>query len=252
MAELYDQVRPSYPEALVDDVLAMAPTRTAPELLEVGAGTGRATTLFAARGAAVLALEPSPGMAAIAERNCSGHPAVAVERVEFERWEPRGARFDVVLAAQAWHWISPDVRCAKARSVLTAGGALAVFWNRVSWDACPLAAALDHVYRTIAPELARDGPSHPRSTTSPHQLTDFEREVEATAGLGEAEVRRYPWRRAYASEDYVSLLRTHSDHALLPEERRERLLEAVAGVIDRAGGVLELSYAAVLCAARAC
>jgi hypothetical protein len=40
-AELYDQARPSYPEALIDEVIAFAPP--SPRVLEVGAGTGKAT-----------------------------------------------------------------------------------------------------------------------------------------------------------------------------------------------------------------
>jgi hypothetical protein len=47
VAELYDRSRPSYPPALVDDVLGLV--GVAPRVLEVGAGTGKATVLFAAR-----------------------------------------------------------------------------------------------------------------------------------------------------------------------------------------------------------
>jgi hypothetical protein len=53
VAELYDQARPSYPAVLFDDVIAFAPQ--SPRVLEVGAGTGKATVLLAERG-----LESSP------------------------------------------------------------------------------------------------------------------------------------------------------------------------------------------------
>ena len=43
----YDQVRPGYPDDLVDDVTALSGAGPA---LEVGAGTGKATVSFAARG----------------------------------------------------------------------------------------------------------------------------------------------------------------------------------------------------------
>lgn len=66
MAELYDRSRPSYPPALVDDVLefAGAVPGSADRALEVGAGTGKATTLFAERGVSVVALEPGGALAA--------------------------------------------------------------------------------------------------------------------------------------------------------------------------------------------
>jgi tRNA G46 methylase TrmB len=54
VAELYD----SYPPALVDDLVAMAGLDGGQAVLEVGAGTGKATVLFAQRGIPVLAIEP--------------------------------------------------------------------------------------------------------------------------------------------------------------------------------------------------
>jgi hypothetical protein len=49
VASAYERYRPGYPDAVVDQVLASAggPVRTA---LEIGAGTGKATRVFAGRG----------------------------------------------------------------------------------------------------------------------------------------------------------------------------------------------------------
>jgi hypothetical protein len=43
VADLYDRSRPSYPEALVDDVVEYAGAAVADPALEIGAGTGKAT-----------------------------------------------------------------------------------------------------------------------------------------------------------------------------------------------------------------
>src|SRR5258708_34542599 len=57
MAEAYERFRPGYPVELLDMVMTYArqPVRTA---LEIGAGTGKATRLFAQRGVTVTATEP--------------------------------------------------------------------------------------------------------------------------------------------------------------------------------------------------
>jgi hypothetical protein len=47
-AKLYDAVRPSYPAALVDDVIARCSPR---RMLEIGAGTGKATVGWPAHAA---------------------------------------------------------------------------------------------------------------------------------------------------------------------------------------------------------
>jgi SAM-dependent methyltransferase len=164
VAELYDSSRPSYPAALVDDALAFAPpASTGPlRVIEVGAGTGKATALFAERGATVLAIEPNAEMAALARSNLAAFGDVTVVEREFETWEPAAGRFELLVCAQAWHWIEPRVRMAKAREALVEHGAMALFWNRPMWDRCELAEGLRGAYATHAHEFGdAPGPMHP-------------------------------------------------------------------------------------------
>ncbi|MEV4924567.1 hypothetical protein [Streptomyces roseoverticillatus] len=49
-ADQYDAARPGYPGRLVEDVLGFAALPTGVPAVEVGAGTGKATLAFAARG----------------------------------------------------------------------------------------------------------------------------------------------------------------------------------------------------------
>jgi SAM-dependent methyltransferase len=246
VAELYDRARPSYPAALVDDVLALAPS---PRVLEVGAGTGKATVLFAARGAQVLALEPDPEMAAVARRNAAGYDAVEVVETEFEQWEAPEP-FGALISAQAWHWIAPEVRYARARAALLDGGLLAVFWNRPDWDRCALRDEIDEVYRDID-LMHSPGPMQPRPMI-PARRDDWTQEIAATARFTAPEVRLYEWARDYTTEQYIELLQTHSDHILLPPAQRAALLDGVAAVIDAHGGAFGVPYSTRLCLARAC
>jgi protein-L-isoaspartate O-methyltransferase len=103
VAELYDRARPSYPTAVVDELIERASVRPGDRVLEVGAGTGKLTCLLAERGLAVLALEPSGEMAELARINCERYPLVEVEQVDFERWQPSVPPLPLVVSAQAWH-----------------------------------------------------------------------------------------------------------------------------------------------------
>ncbi|MCP4423480.1 MAG: SAM-dependent methyltransferase, partial [Chloroflexi bacterium] len=69
-AELYDEVRPSYPEALVEDVVALSGIGKNGRILEVGPGPGTATLPFAQRGYRMLAIELGEHLAALAAENC--------------------------------------------------------------------------------------------------------------------------------------------------------------------------------------
>lgn len=244
VAELYERRRPSYPPELVDEVLQRAgrPRRA----LEVGAGTGRATELFVARGVHVDALEPSREMAAIARAK-----GLSVTEAEFEAWRPPGEPYPLLFSAQAWHWIDPAVAYLRAREALVAGGLLAAFWNRVEWERCTLSGPLGAVYERLAPELSADNPMYPAAERKHELWGSWESAITATDGLAEPELLSFRHAVRYRAGEYAELLRTHSDHIVLADATRESLLAAVGATIEAAGGAIELPLVVRLCLARA-
>lgn len=248
VADLYDHSRPSYPEALVDGVLEFARARPSDRAVEVGAGTGKATVLFAARGLDIVAIEPSAEMAAVARRNCAGYENVTVEQTEFERWRAPQQAFRLVFSGQAWHWISPEVRYVAARAALADGGALAAFWNVPDWSACDLRDEIGEAYRRNGHGGDVGDPMNP---TTPAEDDDWAAEIAGTAGFDEAEVRGYRWHRDYTTAEHLDLLGTHSACLVLDPRDRERLLSDIAGAIDGHGGSFRMTYQTRLCLARA-
>jgi SAM-dependent methyltransferase len=247
VAELYDRVRPSYPRSLVEDVVSAAGTERA---LEVGAGTGKATVLFARAGVSVLALEPSREMAAVARRNCAAFPGVRIEELEFEDWDA-GERFALLVSAQAWHWVRPSERYRRARAALVGGGVLAAFWNRVEWGRCESLAAMRGAYDRAGVVVAADDLMDPRGSASLGQHDWWIGEIDGTSGFGHAAVRAYRWSEEYSVEEYVALLRTHSSQLVLETAAREALLELVGEAIEASGGSIRIPYVTQLCLARA-
>jgi SAM-dependent methyltransferase len=249
VADLYDRFRPTYPDPLIDELIAVCGLDGSSPALEVGAGTGKATVMFAARGIAVLGIEPNAEMARVARRNCSAYPDVEIEESDFERWDPRGRHFPLVFSAQAWHWVDPGVGYPKARDVLLPEGCLGAFWNRFAWEKSELRDRLLDAYRRAAPELRSAGGMHPANLT-PYRDADWEAEIAAVEGLGDPEVRNFEWDRTYSTGEYVGLLATASDVRMLDEPTRARLLAAVAAVIEARGGVLSIRMRTRLCLAR--
>jgi SAM-dependent methyltransferase len=238
VAELYDRVRPSYPPALVD-ALVEGGVR---DVLDVGAGPGIAGALLAARGCAVLGVEVDERMAARARAK-----GLAVEVAPFERWEPLRRSFDLVISAQAWHWVEPGAGARRAARLLRAQGRLAVFWN-LGDPPAPMRAALDPVYDRLEPAL-----EHGTRRGGAARQGAPESAVEGIAASGSFEpstIRRFPWRRSYDAEGWVALLATHSDHQTLPPARREALLEAIATTVRELGDSFEMLYETVLVDAR--
>jgi SAM-dependent methyltransferase len=248
VAELYDRWRPSYPMAAVDAVIRFGALTPPAQIVEVGAGTGKATALFAERGLRVIALEPSPAMARVARVNCDRYPGVEIVETEFECWDPSEPLSGLVSAA-AWHWITPDVRSERAHRALAPGGTLAAMWSLPDWERCSLRQALSDVYRATEPDMRPDFPMHPDSGPA-GMVADWQAEVEAGTLFCGPVVMTYPWMQRYRSSEYPQMLRTHQDHILLADDRRRRLLGAIADVIDDAGGVLEMPFITHVCLAR--
>ena len=78
VAELYDQARAGYPQALYDDLMEFANLSAGDAILEVGCGTGKATEEFARRGLRVVALDPGPDMIAAARRRLARSESASV------------------------------------------------------------------------------------------------------------------------------------------------------------------------------
>ena len=86
-AERYDRSRPSYPDALIDELLDPEPAGL--DVLDVGCGTGIASRQMAERGAKVLGVEVAPRMAEIARSH-----GIDVENGAFEEWDAAGRTFE--------------------------------------------------------------------------------------------------------------------------------------------------------------
>jgi SAM-dependent methyltransferase len=150
-------------------------------------------------------------------------------------------RFDLIYAAQAWHWVDQERGFAHARSLLREGGLLAMFWNRPLRDGSALERELDEVYERLQPSL------HVKAHLSE---TDFVAEVRAAGVFTDVELREYPWTERRSAQDWVRLIGTYSDHRMLPDDARAELQGEVAAVIERHGGVIEAPHVAKLYLAR--
>ena len=252
-AELYDRARAGYPEELVEEVLRFTGVEVGRlRALEVGAGTGKATVAFAARGLDILALEPSPGMAAVAMRHCGRFPGVRIVGATFEDWPVDARGFDLLFSAQAWHWVDPSVRYVKAAEALRAGGTLALFWHETNWHGEPLRDELDDLYRRLAPELHARNPGFPglRPRREDDDGDELAAEITAAGRFADVTARTYPWLASHTGDGLVEVLASQSDHRLLPEATRARLFEALRELVALRGGEVVVPHRTFLALAR--
>ncbi|MGD8624368.1 MAG: class I SAM-dependent methyltransferase [Anaerolineae bacterium] len=247
VADVYDEARPGYPEALFDDMVALAALPPGGSILEVGCGTGQATLPLARRGYSILCLELSANMAALAAENCRGLANVQIENVAFETWSLRRESFDLVVSAEAFHWIPPEIGYARAAAALKDGGSLALCWHHSPGEDSALRRAIEQVYAEKAPHLVGHLPGKVQSADLVVKtVADFD----ATGLFGPVTVKEYAWPEQRTTDEHLKLLETYSPIRSLGEAERQELLAAVGLVVDRFGGLVESRAMAVLYVAR--
>jgi SAM-dependent methyltransferase len=213
-ARSYDAHRPRYPDQLIDDLLAGGARR----VLDVGAGTGIAAEQLANRGADVLAVEPDARMAAIAREK-----GIPTEIATFERWDPAGRTFDLVVFAASFHWVDPVVALPKVRDILHDGGRLALLWNRLT-PTRPTRDDFAAIYRDYM---------DPERPSADGDLDEIAAAVTAAGCI----VTTSTYERAvrYSRDQWLDWSFTHSSHLTLAPETATRLRSRLADQIDSEG-----------------
>lgn len=239
IARSYDTYRPAYPQALVEKIITAAGLVPGSRIVEVGSGTGKSTRLFAHHGFNILCIEPGANLAAVAAASLQDDPGVTFAHRRFEDWDPAGQHFDLLIAAQAWHWVPKEAGFPKAAHVLKANGVLAIFWNWPLPLPDPPGAEIQQLYRTVAPEIP--APSMPEV----RERATLE-ELQASPYFTDVTVNRFPWSESYTTPQYLGVVGTYSDIIILPAEKRQALISGIAAVLDRQGGSFEKPYLAVL------
>jgi SAM-dependent methyltransferase len=246
IAELYNAARPSYPPELIEDIVKLAQlSQTDPinhSILEIGAGTGKATLLFAQQGYRIHCLEPGDQMATVAAENLHPYPNVTIEITTFEDWPLQRSAYNLVMSAQAFHWVDPDVGYRKAAQALKPGGSLALIWNLADEARSMLAQELDQVYTAHGSDW-RLQPFEEKQQQRARELSNSPYFLAPT-------VKQYAWSQHYSTQQYLDLVATQSDYLIQPVEQQRELLNAIATVLNPHGGIVR-PYISLLLLAKA-
>ena len=203
--KVYERGRPSYPAEALDWLLPDG-ART---ILDLGAGTGKLTRDLVARGFDVVAVDPSEGMRAELGRAL---PEVRVLPGSGERIPLDAGAVDVVLVAQAWHWVDPVKAVPEVARVLKPGGRLGLLWN--------LRAESDGWSRALGRLLHRHGSMEDHSDDPP-----------VGPPFGPIERHDVGWSNLISPEALIDLAGSRSYVLVLPELEQQAMLAEVRQLI---------------------
>lgn len=223
-AAAYEEFRLGYPAELVDAVLEYAgrPVRTA---LEIGAGTGKATRVFAERGIAVTATDPDAEM--LAELHKHVPATVATVQGSLEEL-PLDATYDLVFAAASLHWTEPTGRWSRLVALLEPDGIVASFGGPL-FLADP---AVEGAVRAARSEfLADDDVPSPDGTPPESEVQWPGTELLKDGRFADVRQSTIERRTEMSARDYVGHLSTVSAYLALTEPDRREVFERILGVL---------------------
>jgi SAM-dependent methyltransferase len=210
-ATVYDKARPGYAPAALDFILGLVNNPQAISA-DIGAGTGKFSSMLAARGYDVIAVEPNADMR-------SKLPVLKNLCVLDGTAEATGLpdhSVDAVTCAQAFHWFDAEKFKAECVRILKPGGQIFVVYNNpvgnyrhdeLIW------------YRTA--DSRSDAAWHARE----ERLRDF---------FGGALTRTaFPNPICYDAEGWLAYMLSHSHSPRPGDEVYERFVEGVRLIFER-------------------
>ena len=242
-ADEYDKYRPGYPEELYKTVFSYISISNGSRALEIGIGTGQATTPFLKAGCNVTAVEYGETLARRCREKFGSCHGFSVITGKFEDVSLPEGMYDLVYSATAFHWIPEDIGYPKVLGLLKSGGAFARFAARpcITEDNKQLAGEIEALYGRYY------YPYYDRKPMKPEPFTEKQAgELAAIAGrYGFTDLRHELFRRvrSFTAKEYRALLMTYSDHIAMEESVREPFLDGIEKVIEQSGGIININDA---------
>lgn len=135
-AELYQQVRPDYPEAITPWLKQILKLPVHNHVLDLGSGTGKFLNYLKALSENIIAVEP---VAEMLQQLQKKHPNIKTLAARSDQILLPDQSIDAIFCAQSFHWFANADTLNEIHRLLQPDGALVLVWNqrdiRVDWVA---------------------------------------------------------------------------------------------------------------------
>lgn len=235
-SDYYDKFRPSYPQELINCIIIETGIDINSRILEIGAGSGKATELFVNKGFDMYCIEPGEKSAAVALKKFGPTSRVEYCICRLEDWEGKKEYFDLAISAQAFHWVPKPIGFIKCASALKSNGYIGLFWNLYLTYNEPIDA-----------ELSETGIFLLQSEEScEERIKSHIEEIKSSGCFKEAIVYRFPWSQRYTTDEYIGYMKTCNWYLSASENNRQAAEVKVSEIINKYGGFIVRQYLGVL------
>lgn len=209
IAKEYEQFRFDYPFDLYESIFSFA--SEGKKAMEIGIGTGKATTPFLEKDYEIVAIEPVHNMLEIAREKYKGKRIIFINST-FEDISDT-EQFDLIYAASSFQWINECDRLGKVFKLLKVGGAFARFKtvNIIDEKKNENNKILIEAYTRYLPEYL------PCDIHKKHMKD----EEYIQAGFKDLQREEFYVDHVFEAETYLKLVNTYTEYIALPLDVRK-------------------------------
>lgn len=231
----YDKYRPTYPKELFSDIINYSNISYDSKVLEIGIGTGQATLPIIENGCKVTAIELGDNLSKYVKDKFSIYKNFNVINADFMEFQINHETFNLVYCATAFHWLPLEEGYTKVRNVLKDDGTIALFWNH------PFPNRQDDISNIVNKKIYDKYRPSDKAVIE-FSKNDCQKHIDELERFGFTDIisKLYYRKRTLASEEYISLLNTYSDHRALPVEIKNNFEVDMKNAIDEIGGKINI------------
>ncbi|WMJ87448.1 class I SAM-dependent methyltransferase [Anaerocolumna sp. MB42-C2] len=225
-AEYYDKFRPGYPNEIIEAMVINTGLIKDSKILEIGAGSGKATEYLKNYGFTIRCVEPGENLVKNGRIKFRDYPNISFECGRFEELEKGNEKYDVIFAAQSFHWLPQPIGYQRCAEMLKDNGYLAPFWNMyITYDneADKNLLKLSKKYGGFADFVSEE--------ESVNRIQSIVKGIEDSGLFETPAVYKHLWVQEYTAEEYYGFVLTGNRFLQLPDEVKE---EAHAEIMEHA------------------
>ena len=231
MADYYDRFRPGYPEELIRKIVEKAGLTEDSCVVEIGAGSGKATAQFVDYDFDLLCIEPGKDLADKGRERFKGRKISYVVST-FEACNLPERAFDAIISAQAFHWVEKPLGYELCARCLKPGGWLMPFWNiEIIRDT-----ALDRELHEII-ERYDAYTAVMKEDAYVQRVKRITAEIRDSGLFHEPEIIQVEWEKSFTAEEYFGYAMTGNVFVRNPEERKCACFEELQALAEKYGGI---------------
>lgn len=239
-ADYYDKYRPDYPQEIIDSLISVTEITESSDLLEIGCGSGKATEQLIGNGFNILGIDPGEDLVRIGNERFKNEN-VSFVKGRFEEYNFCQKKFDVVYAAQSFHWVPQPIGYQKCADILKDNGYIALFWNMYILsdnDTDKELLEISTRYGGVA-DFVTETECENRIGTVVSQIVDstlFEKPT----------VTRKFWKQKYTADEFYGFALTGNRFMQNSAEDKKKAYNDIVALAEKNGGIIERPYLCVL------